>query len=162
MHNVALHLSRVATLPEHTLAAEMGSSENVETNWWPTNSGIPGKIHILTDVSVAHSPEWTWGHQQDHPRCRCKHSSWSASASPWTTLSVNWTGVLSFLSSFWIFALVPTLNWKYQQLLCNVSFKPIQTFNRHMVFFFWKACVTNTTVTCMSFPLPWKIAKWSM
>jgi len=44
------------------------------------------KFKVLTDVFVAHLPDWTWGHQQDH----ILRGLWSAAAwTPvkWTTLS---------------------------------------------------------------------------
>ena len=54
----------------------MSGSEKImndETNRWPTFQ-YSLKFQVLTDVSVAHQPDWTRGHQQGH----ILHSSSSA------------------------------------------------------------------------------------
>ena len=89
---------------------------NDATNWRPT------KFHVLTDVLMVQLFDWTYLYQQDYILRSTRSLRCAAPRTP-----VNWTGVLSFLSSFWRLRLFQLFNLNFFRNFCAVY--PLSRYN---------------------------------
>jgi len=120
MHNSPLHLRCVATLRRthyqpnrHVVFLSWWLADH---EWWEKLTTdefqYSLKFQVLTDVSVAHLPHWTWRHQQDHILCSTRNSRFAAPC------RMSW--YLPSFSSLWTLRSFQLFMWKFfRQLLCS-------------------------------------------